>query len=406
MTPYTYDAGPGICDGCGNHRESLRTINTAQVAGVCMCRECDVDRPAVSPPPPQSPAPVDHDLKIWPEPFAALLAGTKHHEVRKDDRGFAVGHVLHLREYEPQREWTEDGHRIHPSSTYDGYTGRSFRAKVTHITAGGQFGLPADLCVMSIELLEGDAPIAAAIAAMPDVAGPPETCRSYNPAGCTQREDGSPIAPTACWTCGAGKVAHDRWAAHAAVKSDVAPTVQPRPPCEGLTARWCPNCGTCCCPQDGDLNDENCPLHSHDSTHPIAPTVGQGCEVDRCEICDRADCRREVTREAYNADPHHDLPLKLSRPEPPTFAALEAAYEDCQRHRVTDWRERSMAALARVRELEAEIAAKDERIAALRDLAWVVERHERHDGKPCLCSRCKLSDAIAALTGKNDKDPT
>jgi len=42
-----------------------------------------------------------HDLKCWPEYFQAVKSGIKPFELRKDDRGFAVGDVLHLREFDP-----------------------------------------------------------------------------------------------------------------------------------------------------------------------------------------------------------------------------------------------------------------------------------------------------------------
>lgn len=76
-----------------------------------------------------------HDLKAWPEPFAAILAGNKTHEIRKADRPFAVGDTLRLREWDPKGE---------------AYTGREIAADVTHLSAPGTWGLPADLCVMSI----------------------------------------------------------------------------------------------------------------------------------------------------------------------------------------------------------------------------------------------------------------
>ncbi len=75
-----------------------------------------------------------HDLKTWPEPFAAILLGDKTHETRRNDRGYKVGDVLRL------REWT-------PASGQ--YSGRVVNVRVTHMVQG-QFGLPADLCVMSI----------------------------------------------------------------------------------------------------------------------------------------------------------------------------------------------------------------------------------------------------------------
>lgn len=42
-----------------------------------------------------------HDLKCWPEYFQAVKSGIKPFELRKDDRGYAVGDVLHLREFDP-----------------------------------------------------------------------------------------------------------------------------------------------------------------------------------------------------------------------------------------------------------------------------------------------------------------
>jgi hypothetical protein len=79
-----------------------------------------------------------HELKTWPEPFQAVLDGRKRHEIRVNDRGFAVGDVLELFEYEPHKP---DGEK---------YTGRTVRVRVTYLTPGGSWGLPAGLCVMSI----------------------------------------------------------------------------------------------------------------------------------------------------------------------------------------------------------------------------------------------------------------
>jgi hypothetical protein len=79
----------------------------------------------------------EHELKTWPEPFRALLEGRKHHEVRFNDREFAVGDVLVLQEWSPEK---------------GRYTGRELRRVVSYMTGGGHFGLPLDLCVMSLEL--------------------------------------------------------------------------------------------------------------------------------------------------------------------------------------------------------------------------------------------------------------
>jgi hypothetical protein len=77
----------------------------------------------------------EHELKTWPEFFQAILDGTKRHEIRVDDRGFAVGDVLVLREWDPH---------------VDDYTNRKLRVLVTYKTGGGNWGLPSNVCVMSI----------------------------------------------------------------------------------------------------------------------------------------------------------------------------------------------------------------------------------------------------------------
>lgn len=88
-----------------------------------------------------------HDLKCWPEPFGAMWRGDKTHEVRRDDRGYAVNDVLHLREWDPSPDalfhWREKG-----------YTGRVISARVAYTTPGGRFGLPADMVVMSVVVLD------------------------------------------------------------------------------------------------------------------------------------------------------------------------------------------------------------------------------------------------------------
>jgi len=61
---------------------------------------------------------MQHTLKCWPEWFAALAAGTKTLELRPDDRGYAVGDTLLLREWDP---------------TTAAYTARALTATVTHV---------------------------------------------------------------------------------------------------------------------------------------------------------------------------------------------------------------------------------------------------------------------------------
>jgi hypothetical protein len=54
----------------------------------------------------------DHELKIWPEFFEMSLDLKKPFELRKDDRGFAVGDFLRLREWDPQTQ-EYSGREIH-----------------------------------------------------------------------------------------------------------------------------------------------------------------------------------------------------------------------------------------------------------------------------------------------------
>lgn len=83
-----------------------------------------------------------HELKTEQPHFDAIKLGEKRAEIRRNDRGFEVGDTLVLREYDPQ----------------SGYSGRSCRAKVTHILAGFEALVPGHV-MMSIELeMPADAP--------------------------------------------------------------------------------------------------------------------------------------------------------------------------------------------------------------------------------------------------------
>ena len=76
------------------------------------------------------------ELKIWPEPFEAVISGKKRYEVRKADREFTVGDGIMLREYFPKKNQ---------------YTGEFFLGKITYITKEGTWGMPKDLCVFGFE---------------------------------------------------------------------------------------------------------------------------------------------------------------------------------------------------------------------------------------------------------------
>ena len=86
--------------------------------------------------------PIVHDLKILPEHFADVFEGSKRAEVRKNDRGFAVGDLLTL------REWIPDAHASN-------YTGRHCVARVTHVLYLAA-GLAGVYVVLSIDVVATD----------------------------------------------------------------------------------------------------------------------------------------------------------------------------------------------------------------------------------------------------------
>ena len=77
-----------------------------------------------------------HELKIKPRHFADVAGGFKRAEIRKDDRRFRPGDVLHLREWRPIL----------------GYSGRSVAVGVTHALTRAD-GLAPGYVVLSIERL-------------------------------------------------------------------------------------------------------------------------------------------------------------------------------------------------------------------------------------------------------------
>jgi hypothetical protein len=56
-----------------------------------------------------------HDLKCWPTEFSAVKYGHKDFEIRRDDREFATGDLVVLREFLPEPD------EIRPA----GYTGNA-----------------------------------------------------------------------------------------------------------------------------------------------------------------------------------------------------------------------------------------------------------------------------------------
>jgi ASC-1-like (ASCH) protein len=84
-----------------------------------------------------------HDLKIWPEYFAAVVDGTKTFEVRRNDRNFRVGDIVEL------REWEQDAT---PRHDVGAYTGRSTFRTVTYVLVDGD-GLEPGYVVLGLREL-------------------------------------------------------------------------------------------------------------------------------------------------------------------------------------------------------------------------------------------------------------
>lgn len=76
-----------------------------------------------------------HELKIWPEYLRPIIMGHKGYEVRKADRDYQVGDILHLREWEPGAEE---------------YTGAELLVRVTHCCARPLMGVMPGFLIMSI----------------------------------------------------------------------------------------------------------------------------------------------------------------------------------------------------------------------------------------------------------------
>lgn len=79
-----------------------------------------------------------HHLKAWPEYFEPVRVGHKTFEARKNDRGYRVGDILHLREFDE----------------FAGYTGRELHRVVIYILHGPAMGIAPNWCVMSLEDLQ------------------------------------------------------------------------------------------------------------------------------------------------------------------------------------------------------------------------------------------------------------
>lgn len=109
-----------------------------------------------------------HDLKTHPAHFAAVWSGAKRAELRLNDRGFAAGDTLRLREWRPdlcsryhQRGLIDvaigaddaDEDEILARAVEAAYTGREIVAVVTHILGGGPW-LAEGYVMLSLDVIE------------------------------------------------------------------------------------------------------------------------------------------------------------------------------------------------------------------------------------------------------------
>ena len=78
--------------------------------------------------------PKTHDLKTVQPFYFDVVEERKTFEIRKNDRDFRIGDILLLHEWDDSR----------------GYSGHYCVRRVTYLVQG-VYGLPADVCVMSLE---------------------------------------------------------------------------------------------------------------------------------------------------------------------------------------------------------------------------------------------------------------
>ena len=117
-----------------------------------------------------------HTLKIAPAHFDAVVSGQKTLEIRReDDKTFAVGDVLILKEWDlhhlhlppcqqsqylllqdlqtsPPATWGEQEHAAYHTALAQAYTGRGCRVRVTHVLREPPF-VPPGYAALSIRLL-------------------------------------------------------------------------------------------------------------------------------------------------------------------------------------------------------------------------------------------------------------
>lgn len=78
---------------------------------------------------------MEHELKIYPKYFEAVISGKKKFEIRKNDRKYRVGDILILKEWDNIE-----------------YSGREARAEVIYLIDDKFVGIQPGYVVMGIKL--------------------------------------------------------------------------------------------------------------------------------------------------------------------------------------------------------------------------------------------------------------
>lgn len=90
----------------------------------------------------------EHELKTDPGVFEDVIKGRKPFEIRKDDRGYAVGDLLKLRKTKHTGAEMSEGAPLE-------YVGPPLYVYVTYILRGPIYGLADGWVIMGIKLRDG-----------------------------------------------------------------------------------------------------------------------------------------------------------------------------------------------------------------------------------------------------------
>lgn len=89
-----------------------------------------------------------HELKTLPQYFKAVVSDEKTFEIRKNDRGFQVGDILILKEYNQGLTDSTGSEKVVIQE--QGYTGKEIRKVITYILKGGRYGLHQGYVILAL----------------------------------------------------------------------------------------------------------------------------------------------------------------------------------------------------------------------------------------------------------------